>query len=513
MGTVIHTFPVNRVEGDLEVRIQVEDGLVTDAWCMGIMYRGFENIMVGRSALDGLVITPRVCGICSTAHLKAAAKALDMILQVRVPDAALKIRNLALGVEKLQNDVRHGFLIFMSDFANPGYRNHSLYSEAMKRYEPLRGRSAIRTIRESARVVEIIAILGGQWPHSSFMVPGGVVSSPSGSETGQCRFLLNGYRKWYENRVLGCSVERWSEIRSEEDLDHWLHESEAHRDSDIGFFIRFSKEAGLDRIGKGHGDFISFGVMEMPEETRVTPGNGKGHFLPGGALIGPPGENRSEPLDQTKIAEETACSWFRDEGGLHPMKGRTIPYATGGEGDKYSWCKAPRYAGSAMETGPLAELAVAGHPLFSDLISRSGPNVFVRQLARLARPALLLPVLDQWLEELTRNREPYIRKAAENPEGEGIGMLEAPRGALGHWVRIENGSIRKYQIITPTSWNASPRDGNGLRGAMEEALIGTPVRDADDPMEVGHVIRSFDPCLVCTVHAVDLRRNSSRSIR
>jgi len=508
MGTTIHTFPVNRVEGDLEVRIRIDEGVVTDAWCVGSMYRGFENIMIGRSALDGLVITPRVCGICSTAHLKAAAKALDHIFEVRVPDSAKRIRNLALGVEKLQNDMRHGFLIFMSDFAGKGYRDHSMYTEAVARYQPLRGRTAVRTIQETARVVEIIAILGGQWPHSSFMVPGGVVSSPNGSETAQCRYLLNGYRKWYEDRVLGCSVERWAEVRSGTDLDNWLNESEAHRNSEIGFFLRFSREAGLDRMGQGHGNFISFGVLEMPDETGVSAVNGNTHFLPGGIVQG----IRRSALDPEKIAEENACSWFKDEGPLHPMQGQTVPYATGGEGEKYSWCKAPRYEGLPVETGPLAELMVAEHPLFTDLVERSGPNAMVRQLARLVRPALLLPVLNQWLAELQRDREPFYSAAREPEDGEGAGLLEAPRGALGHWVRIRDGAIEKYQIITPTAWNASPRDGNGVRGAMEEALVGTPVQDPGDPVEVGHVVRSFDPCLVCTVHAADLR-GSGRSFR
>jgi Ni,Fe-hydrogenase I large subunit len=262
----IKVIPLNRSEGDLELHLEMDGQMVSEARSVGTMYRGFENLLKGRAPLDGLVITPRICGICSTAHLKAAVKALDMIAEVRVPDDAIRVRNLTLMAEQLQNDLRHTFLLFTPDFTSPAYQGHSLFEEALKRYRPLQGETVVTTIRETKRIVEIIAILGGQWPHSSFMVPGGVVSVPGQNDISQCRSLLANFRRWYEKRVLGCTLERWSEVKTPEDLDRWFHEKPEHAESDLGFFIRFSKEAKLHQLGKGHPNFVSFGAHEIPAQ-------------------------------------------------------------------------------------------------------------------------------------------------------------------------------------------------------------------------------------------------------
>ena len=218
-------IPLNRVEGDLEIRIELADGRVVDAWSSGTMYRGIENILVGRGPLDGLVITPRICGICTTAHLTAASKALDAIAGIQPPPDAVRVRNLALTTESLQSDVRQTFLTFAADFANPAYRERPLFEEACRRYTPLKGETAIEVIRQTKRVLEIVAILGGQWPHSSYMVPGGIATVPSLADLLQCRHLLAAYRSWYETRILGCPIERWREVRSQAGLDGWLEES------------------------------------------------------------------------------------------------------------------------------------------------------------------------------------------------------------------------------------------------------------------------------------------------
>jgi len=247
----VHVFPLNRVEGDLKIRVEIDGGVITDAWCTGTMYRGFENIMVGRSPLDSLVVTPRICGICTTAHLAAASKALDMIYNVSIPDNAKRIRNVTLIAEQLQNDVRHTFFLFMSDFTTMTYKDHPLFEESVQRYEELKGTTTAQTIKESKRILEIIAILGGQWPHSSFMVPGGVISVPSSNDIAQCRYLLRRFRKWYEDKVLGCSLERWQDVKSKSDLDEWVDECASQHESDLGFYIRFLREAGMDQMEKG----------------------------------------------------------------------------------------------------------------------------------------------------------------------------------------------------------------------------------------------------------------------
>lgn len=496
----ISCYPFNRVEGDLEIRIAVEDGVVEDAWSAGIMYRGFENLLAGRAALDGLVLTPRICGICSTSHLKAAAKALDMFYNVKLPNNAVRIRNIALMAEKIQNDVRHAFMLFMVDFTNPAYGRHPLFKEAVERYRPMGGDTAVQTIAETKKMLEIIAIIGGQWPHSSFMVPGGVVCVPSYNDLMQCLFMLRNFRNWYERRVLGCRIERWAEITSATGLEDWLHETDSHARSDLGFYIRFSKEAGLKTLGQGCGNFISFGSLDLPDDTAVKGLKGGGQLFPAGFFH----QGTEQPFDQAKITEDVSHAWFEDSGaGRHPLAGETRPYATGEESSKYSWAKAPRYDGLPAETGPLAELIAASDPLIGDLLAKDGPNVFVRQLARMTRAAWMIPAMERWLEETVHCREEFYLDHRKKEEGSGYGLLDAPRGALGHWVQVKDARIQRYQIITPTTWNASPRDANGVRGPCEQAVVGTEMEDPDNPVALDHIIRSFDPCLVCTVHAID----------
>jgi Ni,Fe-hydrogenase I large subunit len=498
MGKQIFTLPINRVEGDLELRIRIDDGHIADAWSAGIMYRGFENIMRGRAPLDALVITPRVCGICTTAHLTAAAQALDEIFDARVPDNGKRVRNICLGAEILQNDARHSLMLYMCDFANPQFQNQPLFDQACRRYQPLRGRSVQGCIAATQQILEIVAILGGQWPHSSFMVPGGVVSVPSRADLSQCRYLLDQYRNWYEKQILGCAIERWLAVQSHAAMDRWLDENPSHADSDLGFFIRFARAIGLDRVGAGHGHMLSVGLFDDPG---AAADNDSQKLLPAGFFKA----GAIEPFQQEAVSEDISHAWYADdEVSRHPFDETTTPYATGNEGPKYSWCKAPRYHGLPAETGPLAELAVAGNPLIRDILHQHGPSAWARQLARIIRPAIILPKIDTWLQELMRSRDDLFQPYQTCSEGRGIGLVEAPRGALGHWVQIENNRICQYQIITPTAWNASPRDALDVRGPWEQALLGVDIADSQNPIEAGLVIRSFDPCLVCTVHAVSL---------
>jgi len=240
----------------------------------------------------------------------------------------------------------------------------------------------------------------------------------------------------------------------------------------------------------------------MPANTDVV-GMGKSeYFVPSGFFT----LDGTMPFNQELIIEDVSHSWFTGQKeGIHPSKGMTTPYATGSEGERYSWAKAPRYDGLPAETGPLAEMLIASNRLFVDLVDNDGPSVFVRGLARLVRPAMLLPIADLWLKEVALNKGGFYKNYRKIEDGEGFGLIQAPRGALGHWIKIRDSKIKRYQIITPTTWNASPRDSNGMVGPCEQALIGTEIKQPGNPVEVEHIIRSFDPCLVCTVHAIDMK--------
>ena len=243
--------------------------------------------------------------------------------------------------------------------------------------------------------------------------------------------------------------------------------------------------------GHSYGHFLSYGIVDDPED-------------PSRSLIrsGTYSADGWAELDLNLIAEDLSHSWFKQTPVVQPpSEGKTEPDPSVEEG--YSWSKAPRYGGQPMQTGPIAQALVDGDSLFMDLFAQQGDSVFVRELARLLRPVKHLMHLKQQVGEvLTHFDELSYIPPRQNFSGEGVGITEAARGALGHWVRIENGQIEHYQIITPTAWNASPKDQAGQPGAWEKALIGQPLKDPDHPMEMGHIIRSFDPCLVCTVHAM-----------
>lgn len=298
---IIRELPLNRVEGDLEIRIELEGRRIVDAWSSGTLYRGFENLMIGRGPLDGLVITPRICGICSTTHLMAAARALDRIAGVPPPANAVRVRNLALMVETCQSDLRQSILMFMPDFAIPAYAPHPLHAEAAARYVPVQGGRCIEAVRETRSLLEIIAILGGQWPHSSFMVPGGVTYVPNLAELNQCLGILRRFRSWYERTVLGCTLERWQAIRSVDELDAWLAERAEHRDGDVGFLLRFAGAAGLAGQGRGHGHFLSCGSLDVPAGSAV---QGVDGMLVAAGFLAADGERRT--FDQSQIAEHVA---------------------------------------------------------------------------------------------------------------------------------------------------------------------------------------------------------------
>lgn len=492
-------LPLNRAEGDLEVLLEVTDGRLENAWTTGTMFRGFETLMQGRGALDGLVITPRICGICSLTHLTAAVTALDQLSGVRPPDNAYRLRNIALMVETIQSDVRHSILMFMVDMVNArAYQHQPMFAEANFRYKPLQGVMAQEVIRETKRLLKIIAIIGGQWPHTSFMVPGGVTSSPDQTKLLQCSMITKKFISWYEKNILGCSLARWAEVKSVAELEKWLVESIEHRESEVGFMVRYLKKVGLDSMGRGPNRFLCFGNFPLPGETAVSGVNGK--LVADGYAEG----TRVLPFSATQISEDCSHTWYQQQDEpLHPTAGKTIPGSVKSGGKGYSWVKAPRYNGKVVETGPLAEMVVNREPLFVDLIERQGPAVLSRQLARLLRPALLLPQLMKWLEEVAQDSAaPFYTKVTDIPDGSSAGLVQAARGALGHWLSVKDQKITHYQVITPTAWNGSPRDRDNNRGAWEEALIGTAIRDEAHPIEAGHIVRSYDPCLVCAVHTV-----------
>lgn len=493
MARVELSIDLNRVEGDLEIGVTLEDGVVVDARTIGTLYRGFEQILVGRAPRDAMVITPRVCGICGTAHLYAAVLALEHAWNLPVPANATRIRNLCLMAEGIQNDLRQTFLFFAPDFCNPRYQDHPLFADLMAAFEPFKGSLHRETLRVTRQVVEIVAHFGGQWPHSSYMLPGGVVTPPDERRVLACRAVLDEVRAWYERRIIGAPLDEWLALDQASALFDWLDAPE-RAVSALGLMTRFARSLDMHRLGAGTPHMISFGSWCDPQH----PGS---HLLPAGFYDGDTGETQS--LDQALVNEHVRHSWFRPyAGGLHPWEGETVPDFQPGS-DRYTWAKAPRYGDRVVQTGPLAELLIAGDPLITSLHAAEGGNAWLRQFARVRRAGVELLRARRMLDELAVDLDaPHYLPPPPGAErdGQGYGLIMAARGALGHWVKIKDGVVEKYQIVTPTAWNASPRDSSGEMGHWERSLLGVKVSDPDDPVEIGHLIRSHDPCLVCTVH-------------
>ncbi|GAB4255967.1 MAG: nickel-dependent hydrogenase large subunit [Methylomicrobium sp.] len=497
MATIEVNINLNRVEGDLEIALVLDDGVVTEARTVGTLYRGFEQIMIGRAPRDALVITPRVCGICGTAHLYSAVLALEHVWQTPVPPNATRIRNLCLIAEGLQNDLRQTFLFFAPDFCHQRYRKHNWFDDAVEAFEPFRGSIYLETLAKTRKAVEIIAHFGGQWPHSSYMMPGGVTTPADMRRLLACRSVLDEIQSWYERRVIGASLDDWLALDDADRYWSWL-ETPAHAGSALGLMSRVARSLGLHRSAAGTPHMLSYGSWCDPEQWGV-PYDAR--LLPGGFYDGD--SDAITPYDQQLINEHVRHSWFRPyDGGRHPWRGETVPDFQPNS-DRYTWAKAPRYGDKVVQTGPLAELLIGGDALLMSLYRAEGGSAWLRQFARVRRIAIELKQATRMLDELTANlHEPHILNPVDyqGRDGEGYGLIMAARGALGHWLKIRDGVIEKYQIVTPTAWNASPRDSDGLSGHWEQSLVGLTVQDPDDPIEIGHVIRSHDPCLVCTVH-------------
>jgi uptake hydrogenase large subunit len=510
--------PLGRVEGDLDLRITLDDGVVSDAWTEASMFRGFEIILRGKDPQAGLIVTPRICGICGGSHLYKAAYALDTAWRTHVPKNATLVRNIAQACETLQSIPRWFYALFAVDLTNKNYAGLAEYGEVVRRFAPFVGTSYEPGVTLSGKPVEVYALFGGQWPHSSFMIPGGVMCAPTLSDVTRAIAILDFWqREWLEKQWLGCPVDRWLENKSWADVMAWADENDAQRNSDCGLFLRFGHRAGLDKLGAGCGAYLATGTYFQPElyEHPTIEGRNAALINRSGVYDG----STFHDFDHQNVREDTAHSYYRGDKFLHPWHGETDPIdpVEGHKQGKYSWAKSPRYevpgkGAVPLEAGPLARQVAAGRPdaaahqdydpLFLDAIRTVGPSTLVRVMARMHEAAKYVKLARRWLDALELH-ERYYTKPVEHAEGRGFGSTEAARGSLSDWIVISNGKIENYQVVTPTAWNIGPRDRLGTRGPMEQAFIGSRITDPTDPVEMGHVARSFDSCLVCTVHVFD----------
>ncbi len=476
--------PFNRVEGDLEVQLEIQDNRVAEAWVVSPLYRGYEQILQGRDPLDALVYVPRICGICSVAQSAASARALADLIGLTPPPNGERAINLILAGENVADHLTHFYLFFMPDFARTVYRDQPWFEGTEQRFKALQGTASKEVLGPRTEFMHLQGLLAGKWPHTLAIQPGGSTRPVTEGERTRLLGLLFAFRDFLQRTLFGDSLEQIIALDSAEALQHW-HHSASPETGDLRRFLHIAEALELHTLGRANDRFMSYGAYASAQGALFTQGVWR--------------DGRVEALDTDNIREDLSHSWMQmKREPRHPFDGVTLPDTDLGEG--YTWCKAPRLDGQVVEVGALARQLVDGHPLIRDLVARSGGNVRNRVIARLLEIARVTLAMEQWARDL-KPGEPFHHTASMPDEAQGYGLVEAARGSLGHWLKVKRGRIHNYQIIAPTTWNFSPRDQNEQPGALEQALRNAPVRDGEtEPVAVQHIVRSFDPCMVCTVH-------------
>lgn len=455
--------PVTRIEGHMKVDVTIDtvDGVqqVVDAWASGTLFRGFEQILVDRPPLDAPHITERICGVCPVAHSMAASLALDQAYNVPPPKNGRVMRNLVNAANFIDSHILNFYLLALPDYIDapeiplfqPGWSVDRRFDKATTQTLIQHYVQAI-TMRRKAH--EAGALFGGRMPHPPAIIPGGITSTPLQSR-------IDAFRN-YINQLVPF-------IR-----DILIPDTELIASTYKDYFS----------VGAGPGNLLAYGVFELDT-------TGTNRLLKRGRVT------RANPtlqsIDVSAITEHVNYSWYDNStADLNPASGVTTP--THPKKGAYSWLKAPRYHGQPYECGPLARMVVNGDYAYSCSVND-------RLRARALETLKIAQTVPEWLNQVSTTGSTLTRY--DKPaDASYTGLTEAPRGALGHWVSISGARISRYQVLTPTCWNASPRDTQGQRGPIEQALIGCPVKNADKPVEVLRVIHSFDPCLDCAVHVM-----------
>lgn len=466
--------PVTRIEGHLKIEVEVEDGRVTEAHATGTLFRGLEVILQGRDPRDAQHITQRICGVCPISHGIASVLCLDDAFNINPPPNGRILRNLIQGANYLHSHLIHFYHLAALDYVKgPDVAPFVPRYEGDYRLPPEVNKAAVehylKALEIRRKAHELLAIFGARAPHTMVFVPGGVTEQVTVEKVEQFRKTLKEIVSFVDN-VYVPEVMAVAEVYND-----WF------------------------AIGQGCKNLLAYGAFPQgePEPT------GQNQFFKRGCFT----QGKDGTVEPEKIVEFVKYSWYDDEGnGKHPLDGVTKPVPR--KKGAYSWLKAPRYAGLPHEVGPLARMWVNQDPEVRALGDKAF-SVMGRHAARALECSRVAHALVSWIQQLEPGKPAYY--PSEIPQtGEGMGLTEAPRGALGHWVRIEAQKIANYQAVVPTTWNGSPRDEQGQRGPIEEALVGTPVANSANPIELVRVIRAFDPCIACAVHVLEINGGQYR---
>ncbi|QAT40620.1 nickel-dependent hydrogenase large subunit [Clostridium sp. JN-9] len=458
MKKIITIDPVTRVSGFLEITAETENNIVTNAKTSGLLFRGFEKMLKGRSPLDAVYFTERICGICSTSHAAASSLALEDALRIPVNINDLYIRDIMHGFEFLQNHLRQFYFFTMPDYAKlpnvspispEQYSDYRLPEHLNKDIE----KNYIKNIEISRLAHEGLAVLGGKAPHNHGIFPGGVTVNIDAYKLEKVKSIISKIKEFVNNFM----------IQDMETISKY-YEDYFHK-------------------GESYSNYMSFGLFNDYTDPEIS-------YLKPSVLI----HGKKQPFEMNKITENILYSWYISDKSAKSPGDEAVEEVDLNKENAYTFIKAPRYNGLPMEGGPLARLMITGE-------YTKGGSCMDRNAARVLETKKIIGIM----EKLTERVE--LKKSSQGiyniPESaSGAGLIDTIRGPLGHWLKIENKVIKHYDIITPTGWNLSPQDENGVHGPAEKALIGTKLNSNENTPELGRIIRSFDPCISCATHIV-----------
>jgi hydrogenase large subunit len=445
--------PITRISGFLELDVTIEGGKVTQARTKGAMFRGFEQMMVGRSPFDAIYLTQRICGICSTAHSVAASVALEDALGVVPTEQGRYVRDIIHGCEFLQNHIRHFYQFGLPDFVkipevNTIYdTNHGDYRLPPEVNEKLAAHY-FDSLPISRLAHKMLATFGGKAPHNHGIFVGGFTTPATVDRLVQAKSILKQI-KTFTNEIMIPDA-----------------------------YILAKYYPDYYKLGAGPRNLMSCGLFDRYKDL------GTLYVNPGVYMDG-----LYKSFDRELITEELDYSWYSGPRVYRPLE--TMPVPNMAKPDAYTWVKAPRYDGLPFEVGPLARLWLSGE-------YRNGISTMDRMIARVLEAKKVAEVLEVLLESIVP--ETSVQQRWEIPlSAQGTGLVDTTRGALGHWVKIQDKKLAFYQIITPSAWDFSASTATST-GTAEQALLGTPIANPENPVELGRILRSFDPCMSCATH-------------
>jgi len=564
MAQRITIDPITRIEGHLRIDVEVDGGKVRNSWSSGQMWRGIELILQGRDPRDAYLFTQRICGVCTTVHAIASVRAVENALGLKIPLNAQLIRNVIVSAHALHDHIVHFYHLSALDWvdvtkalegdpAKTAALAQSLSEwpgNSVKQFTAVKGKLKglvesgqlgiftngywghpamhlspevnllavshyLQALEYQRKANQVVAILGSKTPHIQNLAVGGVANAINLDNEATLKM-----DKIYQIKDLL------------EEVQAFVHQVYLPDVIAIGAMYP-------EWLGYGAGVTNYLAVPDLPLDAAGTK-----FSLPGGTIMGgdlgtyKPITSFADPYFRDNVAEGIAHSWYDGDWTRHPWQEETVPHYTDFEEDgKYSWVKAPRFDGKPMQVGPLAQVLV-GYASGDEKIkkyldfalgeaskiagTKLSPAVchstLGRHLARAVRAAAISDhALEHWqmLAANIGSGDTDIFIPWEYPSGEqqGFGFHEAPRGTLSHWVVIENGKIKNYQAVVPSTWNAGPRDEKGNMGPYEASLLGNPVADPSHPLEVVRTVHSFDPCLACAIHTLDPEGNEVARVK